>query len=520
MKRILHSLLSFFVIMAMFTARVSAKEVTITFVLGKGTLDGRTGTFTETVSTEASVASSMYGIGGVVDVYLDDELYGFAGWSLSPSGAVVYSPEEFWDLYPSHDMTVYAVYDEKYQMTFDFGVGKWFDQTGYCPNVVRGRTYDFSMVHPEPLEPGYAFAGWSYDGVNPEVSTFELKNMSFHSEMALIAVYKEAVDVTFWSNEGYFFDGNEKTISKTVKAPKGYPIQLDVMVYDDYPQAVHTGWNINGDIVDDFDLQYTVFTEPANVFAVFEDANPITKINVQDTFEMKLGESIGHLAEVLPEDNNGYLFYATSRDAAIVKVSSHYAYVELTAVGLGTCQVRLAVIGRDGSYVDKLITVHVTGGDDPAACKVFGFCDYEGKQYWFEDGRRQAMPGDPKNIWDTVYGYERGREIYDPVSDAWYWLDCIYNGAKAADKEVWMPYIFQEDLAKGINKQGKWVRYNSNGAMIKGWYTVQGTDLSLYPGQAGNTYYYDWMTGEMVKGYKEIDGKVRHFDELSGVLLN
>ena len=144
----------------------------------------------------------------------------------------------------------------------------------------------------------------------------------------------------------------------------------------------------------------------------------------------------------------------------------------------------------------------------------------DGKQYWLENGEIQGVYGDPKNIRDTVYGLERGREIYDPGSDGWYWLDAVYDGAKAENKEVWMPYIFQEDLVTGINKQGKWVRYDANGKMIKGWYSVDSAlDRELYPDQVDNTYYYDLITGEMVKGEREIDGKAYQFDELTGVLM-
>ena len=157
---------------------------------------------------------------------------------------------------------------------------------------------------------------------------------------------------------------------------------------------------------------------------------------------------------------------------------------------------------------------------DPAACRVFGFCHYAGKDYWFEDGKRQGVIGDPKNIWDTIYTLERGREIYDPESNAWYWLDCVYDGAKANDKEVWMPYIYQDDLKTGKNPQGKWVRYNHSGAMIKGWYTVSSDlDKHLYPNQVGNTYYYDLTTGEMLKGWKYIDGRAYHFNESTGALI-
>ena len=54
--------------------------------------------------------------------------------------------------------------------------------------------------------------------------------------------------------------------------------------------------------------------------------------------------------------------------------------------------------------------------------------------------------------------------------------------------------------------------------MIKGWYTVSGKDVSLYPNQAGNTYYYDRQTGLMAKGWTTIDGTTYYFDEVTGVL--
>ena len=152
------------------------------------------------------------------------------------------------------------------------------------------------------------------------------------------------------------------------------------------------------------------------------------------------------------------------------------------------------------------------------ACREFGFCIEDGKFYWYENWERQGVAGDPKNITDVVFGYERGREIYDPESDGWYWLDSIFNGAKAADKEVWIPYIYQTDLELGINKQGKWVRYNADGKMIKGWYSPVGTDVILYPNQVGNVYFYDWITGEMYKGWRDIQGKSYHFDETTGAL--
>jgi len=138
----------------------------------------------------------------------------------------------------------------------------------------------------------------------------------------------------------------------------------------------------------------------------------------------------------------------------------------------------------------------------------------EGK-FWYENGVRQGVYGDKKNITDTIYGYERGREIYDPGTGAWFWLDARYDGAKACDKEVWMPYVYQNEDPGST--EGKWVRYQFDGIMIKGWYWA---DANIYPEQAGKRYYYDLQTGAMTKGTRTINGVTYHFDELDGHLLD
>ncbi len=141
--------------------------------------------------------------------------------------------------------------------------------------------------------------------------------------------------------------------------------------------------------------------------------------------------------------------------------------------------------------------------------KPYEWREANGYLYWFEEGKQQGMPGDPKNIWDANRGKERGREIFDPSSQAWYWLDATCNGARAANKEVWMPYVYQSDLKTGKNPDGKWVRYDSNGRMIKGWYSNE-----------KGTYYYKEDTGAMVKGDVAINGVLYHFDNTTGILMN
>lgn len=117
--------------------------------------------------------------------------------------------------------------------------------------------------------------------------------------------------------------------------------------------------------------------------------------------------------------------------------------------------------------------------------------------YWYENWKKQGVYGDPLNIWDTYHsGLERGREVYDPEADAWYWLDACYDGKIAQNKEVWMPYIFQgEDPG---STKGKWVRYDDNGKMIKGWYCVIDPDDASGE-TVSRAWYYNPITGEMCK---------------------
>ena len=153
----------------------------------------------------------------------------------------------------------------------------------------------------------------------------------------------------------------------------------------------------------------------------------------------------------------------------------------------------------DGTYYFDLVTGAMTKGDatiDGLPCSfdtVTGIalnCAWKhinGKDYWYEGGKRQGY--DPNN---AAY---RGKEIYDPASNGWYWLDNVQQGAKAVSKDV-----YQESSG------GKWVRYDANGQMIKGWNT-----------NADGTYYFDPITGAMAKGTTTIDGMTYYFDPSTGV---
>lgn len=124
-----------------------------------------------------------------------------------------------------------------------------------------------------------------------------------------------------------------------------------------------------------------------------------------------------------------------------------------------------------------------------------GWVEENGKKYWYEKGVKQGTEG-------------RGKEIYDPDSDAWYWLDAVQGGAMTVNKDVYQESAAGQ-WADKPDGTGKWVRYDENGHMVKGWQT---TDKG--------TYYFDLITGAMAKGTGDIDGVPCAFDQYTGIALD
>ena len=182
----------------------------------------------------------------------------------------------------------------------------------------------------------------------------------------------------------------------------------------------------------------------------------------------------GHMVKGWSTNENGTSYfdptYGTMAKGTVTIDGSQYHFDENTGIMTGG-----PVGGENGSWAFE-----------------------EGVQYWYEGGVRQGY--DPR---DPSY---RGKEIYDPESDAWYWLDNVQQGAKAVSKDV-----YQEteagDWAEGADGTGKWVRYDAEGHMVKGWERTK-----------NGTYYFDLIYGTMAKGEVVIDGNSYRFDESTGGL--
>ena len=138
--------------------------------------------------------------------------------------------------------------------------------------------------------------------------------------------------------------------------------------------------------------------------------------------------------------------------------------------------------------------------DDGRSFNEDGWHKVDGVNYWYENGVRQGVKYREDGSIDASY---RGKEIYDPSSNAWYWLDCVQNGAVAKDKDV-----YQESQADNAGNIGKWVRYDADGHMVKGWNEKD-----------GSKYYFDPVYGTMAKGVVTVDGKKYEFDDATGKLV-
>ena len=246
---------------------------------------------------------------------------------------------------------------------------------------------------------------------------------------------------------------------------------------------------VNGKPIEVVDNKFTVtVTSDTTVNAFFaEDPDVVQKVLV--TF-LKEGEGDAAVS-VEGEVDAGTEVTLTYSDTA----TNGYVidYIKVNGVAMEGTDGKLTVVANRDTVVNVVYRLlHIEF--------------YDG--YWYENGVIQGTVDDENGVRDTQYNQTvRGREIYDPATDRWYWLDAIYGGLPAKNKEVWMPYIYQDEEPGSTD--GKWVRYDAEGGMIKGWYTND-----------NGTYYYDLVTGAMAKGTVTIDNKEYTFDEITGIRLN
>jgi uncharacterized protein YkwD/glucan-binding YG repeat protein len=191
-------------------------------------------------------------------------------------------------------------------------------------------------------------------------------------------------------------------------------------------------------------------------------------------------------------DENGHMIKGWSTDAS---GSTYYFDEVYGTMAKGYCTidgVEYFFNATDGR-LERVVTEDIAGYN--------GWKEVEGKAIWYEDGIRQGY---------SINSSYRGKEIYDAQSDAWYWLDNIQDGAKAVSKDVYQESgagIWGDVLNADGTRTGKWVRYDENGHMIKGWVESDGC-----------RFYFDPVYGTMAKGSVTIEGLEYYFDIQNGIL--
>ncbi len=258
----------------------------------------------------------------------------------------------------------------------------------------------------------------------------------------------------------------------------------------------------------------TRFAEGTEVTATFKP-NGTTYVLTKAVYYG--GSNIGDdITQKVLEKNNTYTF---TMPAAHVKIEATFGEAPstepetrtvhsaaekttITAMAVFTCTDKNCASAQ---FVDA--TVKQTSGVTTAAVNFNGkdytakygekngWVEENGKKYWYENGVKQGTTG-------------RGKEIYDPDSDAWYWLDAVQGGAMTVNKDVYQESAAGQ-WADRPDGTGKWVRYDENGHMIKGWQTTE-----------KGTYYFDPTFGTMAKGVTEIDGVPCAFDQNTGIGLD
>ena len=222
----------------------------------------------------------------------------------------------------------------------------------------------------------------------------------------------------------------------------------------------------------------------------------------------------------LPQNSNSYSSEQQARDA----VDTEYtAATRIKAPkdgkngtwafsGWGTGSLNDTTVVFSGSWSFTADTAPIT---PPSGTASYTFSDVNG---WHTDGN--------KKYWYDHGVMARDKEVYDPLTDAWYWFD--QDGTMATDKDVFIP-------TNAERTEGKWVRYNPEGGMVKGedfryggWYwfnPITGEmikDFVFIPeeGTEGKWVYYDKINGQMHHGESCIDGNWYYFDEWTGKMVH
>ena len=387
---------------------------------------------------------------------------------------------------PAADVTVSAVFEPVKAKTYSVTINPSDNGTVTADKTADLKAGDTVILTVTPADDMYKLAQLAENGLvikagentdvpytageKPNTYTFEMPAADV-TVTAKFTIVKYGIEVTptdggtitFTDNETRFAAGTEVTASIM---PNGTLYELTKVMY----YEGNNGKDITQDVLNK-GYQYT-FTMPAN-YVKFEAT--FTAVGGEETQALEAEERTAHGAAEKTTITAMAVFTCTDKNCASAQFVD--ATVKQTS-GVTTAAVTFNGKDYTAKYGEKN-----------------GWVEENGKKYWYEKGVKQGTTG-------------RGKEIYDPDSDAWYWLDAVQGGAMTVNKDVYQESAAGQ-WADKPDGTGKWVRYDENGHMVKGWQTTE-----------KGTYYFDLITGAMAKGTGDIDGVPCAFDQYTGIALD
>ncbi|MEE8885765.1 MAG: InlB B-repeat-containing protein [Eubacteriales bacterium] len=306
--------------------------VTITFDSNDGT-DTRKAYFFETGGRFATYFENISGAIFERDGYL---LTGFSVDKDATEPDYGYSAEEIYNsLVPDVDTTLYAVWKNQADITFDANGGQHYEgsdedatATTWTNQYAAGGTFGGAET---AYREGYVLKGWStsQDSTTPEYVYDEMYEAAVPADgTTLYAVWEKGIEVTFDGNGG-FVNGSSETYVETVET--GSSVWLTSAVRYNY---VLTGWEgSDGKIYSAFssvypseDMTFTAIWSAECTIRLY--ANDGTSSGTLSSYTCAEGERffIGDDAE-----RDGYLFlgWSTDKNATTASVEQN-SYIDVS----------------------------------------------------------------------------------------------------------------------------------------------------------------------------------------------
>ena len=245
---------------------------TVTFDFNGGTQDGKTSAVFAVEKGEMIGGETPYPFNEQTETSL-------AGWYLTPdcSGRKIVNPEYY---VPESDVTLYAGYEKKYEITYDANGGYFWseDETIRVQNEYCDVLYFWPDYYIQNADEHQALVGWYLDSECEQVALDrDHKQYSLDGDLTLYAKWADAYVVSFDANGGVCAWGDRGIDYCAVpigEALRDYPPQISI---DDEHLEYNGKWtDPDGNVIDVFNGESFIPTEDVTLTIEWERACILT----------------------------------------------------------------------------------------------------------------------------------------------------------------------------------------------------------------------------------------------------